>query len=186
MFEESGLLQRDILVLRATSRPDAQFTVLDEAGREIGHVTKEPKSRRSEALVLYDRRGIRVLSVEGHDGDRSIMVFDGGGEPAERHQVFAMKGYRHDQGGPVIPIIDSDKSEVGSFAGAKPPEGDHRLGVTFLFTITAEVSPEFRLAALVGAIGVTEKQSRQHRWIVKRLPKLGVAWPGSTPEASTR
>lgn len=183
MFEESDLLQRDLLVLRFA---DAQFTVLDEAGREIGHVTKEPKSRRSEELVLYDRRGTRVLSVEGHDGDGRIKVFDGGGQPAERHQVFAMKGYRRGQGVPVIPIIDSDKTEVGSFASAKPPEGDHRLGVTFLFTITAEVSPEFRLAALGAAVAMAETQSRLPRWAVKRLPKLGVAWPGGTSEAQMR
>jgi hypothetical protein len=127
-----------------------------------------------------------VLSVEGHDGDGRIEVFDGGGQPAERHQVLAMKGYRHDQGGPVIPIIDSDKREVGSFAGAKPPEGDHRLGVTFLFTITAEVSPEFRLAALGVAVALAEKQSRLPRWMIKRLPKAGVAWPGGAADVLMR
>jgi len=179
MFQDSDLLQRDVLVLRATAPPDAQFSVLDETGREVGHVTKEPKSRKCEELVLFDRRGTRVLSVEGHDGDGRIEVFDGGGQPVGRkQQVFAMKGYRHHQGGPVIPIIDSDKTEVGSFANAKPPEGDHRFGVTFLFTIAGDVSPEFRLAALGVAVGFTEKQSRQHRWIIKRLPKAGVPWPG--------
>jgi len=54
VFEDSDLLRHDVLVLRATAPPDAQFSVLDEAGREVGHVTKAPKSRKWEELVLYD------------------------------------------------------------------------------------------------------------------------------------
>jgi hypothetical protein len=48
-----------------------------------------------------------------------------------------------------------------------------------LFTITAEVSPELRLAALRYAINSTESSSRFPAWMVKRLPNGGLAWPGS-------
>jgi hypothetical protein len=48
-------LQRNTLVLRATSPPDAQFSVLDETGREIGRVVGEGRLSRNEPaqLVLY-------------------------------------------------------------------------------------------------------------------------------------
>jgi len=90
MFEDSDLLQRNTLVLRATSPPDAQFSVLDETGREIGRVVGEGRLSRNEPaqLVLYDRQQTSVLAVErreeNDDGTRVVRPYkyiDGYGQP---------------------------------------------------------------------------------------------------------
>jgi len=63
MFEDSDLLQRDTLVLRATSPPAVQFPVLDETGVEIGRLVEDSLDGQAW-LVLYDREKTRVLAVE--------------------------------------------------------------------------------------------------------------------------
>lgn len=182
MFEDSDLLQRETLVLRATAPPDAQFAVLDETGREIGRVVAEGGlvEKHPARLVLYDRQHRPVLAVE-RDGhfDNSIpdcSIVDGRGQPVETSwRVLTIKG----RDGRSWTIRDGTKAEVGSIAPALPPEGDHRLGVTFLFTITEEVSSELRLAALGFFINFAEGCSRWRAWMLKRLPKIGQTWPGS-------
>jgi hypothetical protein len=73
---------------------------------------------------------------------------------------------------------------VGSIAPALPPEGDHRLGLTFLFTISAEVSSELRLAALAFVINFAEGFSKRgSAWMLKGSSKIGQAWPGSAAAA---
>ena len=200
MFEDSDLLRRDVLVLRATAPPDAQFSVLDETGREIGRVIAEGRLVRNAPtrLVLYDRQHTPVLGVERREysieGGLNIPeygVVDGRAQPVEDgRRVYTMKlerGRRFIREVGVFQTIrDATKADVGSFAQALPPQGDHRLGATFLFTITAEVSPELRLAALGYAINSTESSSRFPAWMVKRVPKGGLAWPGSAPAALTR
>ncbi len=67
MFEDSDLLQRNMLVLRATATPDAQFSVLNKMGREIGRVVAERGLVRKgpPLLVLYDRQHTPVLALIG-------------------------------------------------------------------------------------------------------------------------
>jgi hypothetical protein len=199
MFEDSDLLQHDVLVLRATSPPDAQFSVLDETGREIGRVVGEGRLSRNEPaqLVLYDRQQTRVLAVErreeNDDGARVVRPYkyvDGQGQLI-REDLIRLKQQgsffrKRQSSGPALTIRDARKAEVGSFAQALPPAGDHRLGVTFLFTITAEVTSELRLAALGYAVNFAEGLSRRHAWLVKQFGKTGQEWPGSAPEVLTR
>jgi len=195
MFEDSDLLQRDMLVLRATAPPDAQFLVLDETGREIGRLIAEGELLRKKApsrLVLYDRRQTRVLAVERHKHDDNRIpgcdVVDGRGQPVQQRRVFTLKmerGRMRDAG-LFMSIRDSTEAEVGSFAMALPPEGDYRLGATFLFTITAVVTSELRLAALGWAINAAESFSRWPARRLKRFPRGGLAWPGSAAPALTR
>src|SRR5215831_3466607 len=66
VIEDSDLLHRNVLVLRATAPPDAQFSVLDKTGREIGRVTAEGGFVRWKParLALYDRQHTPVLFVE--------------------------------------------------------------------------------------------------------------------------
>ena len=203
MFEDSDLLQRDMIVLRATAPPDAQFSVLDDRGREIGRVVAEGELVAKNVptrLVLYDHRHMPVLALErsvhsdlsgafpAHIPEYSVV--DGRGQPVETGwRVLTMKPERprRRRAGGGFLIRDSTKADVGSYAQALPPEGDYRLGATFLFTITAEVTSELRLAALGFAINFTESSSRFPAWMLKRLPKIGgLAWPGSAAEALTR
>lgn len=195
MFEDSDLLQRETLVLRATSPPDVQFSVLDEMGREIGRVLADGNLVRGNVptrLVLYDRQHTRLLVVErrGHSSDGTFdipeyTIVDGLGRPVEDgRRVFTMKI----KYGRPWTIKDSTKAEVGSLALARPPEGDYRSGLTLLFTITAEVTPQLRLAVLGFAVNVAEGLSRGPAWIIKGSPKSRglMAWPGSAPEVLTR
>jgi hypothetical protein len=187
MFEDSDLLRRDTLVLRATAPPDAQFSVLDETGREIGRVISEGglvEEILAARLVLYDGQQTRVLAVERHDalleGTLDVPGFDvvdGRGQPVkDGRRVYTIKVH----GGRPWTIRDRTKAEVGSIAPALPPEGDHRLGLTFLFTITAEVSSELRLGALAFVINFAEGFSqRGSAWMLKGPSKIGQAWPGS-------
>jgi hypothetical protein len=192
MFEDSDLLRRDVLVLRATAPPDAQFSVLDETGREIGRVVAQGGLVQKEParLVLHDRQHTPLLVVErfeGHDGTEARYM-DGRGQPlGERLFTLKQQGrfLRRSATGLGWAIRDSRKAEVGSFAMALPPEGDYRLGVTHLFTITAEVTPEVRLAALGWIINLADKESRKPAWMLRTVPKLGLAWPGSASEALT-
>jgi len=182
MFEDSDLLQRDVLVLRATSPPDAQFSVLDEAGRVIGSVVAEGGlvEKHPARLVLYDRQHAPVLVVEHFrkHGETAFRYIDGQGQEID----LGLIRLKHQRGrrrrGFSYTFRDARKAEVGSFAQALPPEGDHRLGVTFLFTITAAVSSELRLAALGFTIGLVDDMSRKPAWMLKGTPKLGQTWPG--------
>jgi hypothetical protein len=186
VFEDSDLLQRNVLVLRATSAPDAQFTVLDETGGEIGRVVAHGGlvGKAPARLVLYDRQHTPLLVVErfeGHDGTEARYM-DGRGQPlGERLFTLKQQGrfLRRSATGLGWAIRDSRKAEVGSFARALPPEGDYRLGVTHLFTITAAVTSELRLAALGWIINLAEDESRRPAWMLKGVSKLGLAWPGS-------
>jgi len=184
MFEDSDLLQRNTLVLRATAPPDAQFSVLDETGREIGRVIAEGGlvQKKPAQLVLYDPQHTPVLVVEHFErhGETAARYLDGQGQPIDNRLIRLKQ-----QGGflrkrPVYAFRDARKAEVGSYAFALPPGGDHRLGVTFLFTITAEVSSELRLAALGFTIELVDGMSRKPAWMLKGVPKLGQAWPGSS------
>ena len=197
MFEDADLVQRDVLVLRATAPPDAQFSVLDERGREIGRVLAEGElvgKNVPTRLVLYDQKQMPVLALErsAHYADTpEVSVVDGRGHPVETGwRVCTMKPERgrrrREAGGVFMTIRDSTKAEVGSYAQALPPEGDYRLGSTFLYTITAEVTSELRLAALGFAIHFTERSSRFPAWMLKPLPKLGLAWPGSANGTESR
>jgi hypothetical protein len=182
MFDDSDLLQRDTLVLRATAPPDAQFSVFDETGREIGRVVGEGSLSRNEPerLVLYDRQHRPVLVVEHFKthGDTAVRYTDGQGQPI-REGIWVKQQGRFFRHRPAYTIRDARKAEVGSYAFALPPEGDHRLGITVLFTITAAVSSELRLAALGWTISIADDMSRRPAWMLKGLPEVGQAWPGS-------
>jgi hypothetical protein len=184
MFEDSDLLQQDVLVLRATAPPDDQFTVLDEKGREIGRVIAEEGlggGKQSAWLVLYDRQHTPLLIVEHpqrHDETRASYL-DGHGQPIDsrlvRLKLPGVFGKRPHE----YTFRDARKREVGSYAFALPPEGDHRLGVTLLFTMTEAVSRELRLATLGFAIDMADGMSRKAAWMLKGTPGIGQAWPGS-------
>jgi hypothetical protein len=191
MFEDSDLLQRNMLVLRATSAPDAQFSVLDETGREISRVVAEGGlvEKHPARLVLYDRQHAPVLVVEHFrkHGEAAFRFIDGQGQEID----LGLIRLKHQSGGrrrgfTSYTLRNATKAEVGGFAQALPPDGDHRLGVTLLLTITAEVTSEQRLAALGHVIFMAERLSRSPTWIVKRGAKTGQAWPGSAPTALTR
>ena len=71
MFEDSDLLPRDTLVLRATAPPDAQFSLLDETGREIGCAVAEGGACPEKASAAQPRKasgpklGFYVLFADG-------------------------------------------------------------------------------------------------------------------------
>lgn len=185
VFEDSDLLRHDVLVLRATAPPDALFSVFDETGREIGRVIAEGGLVRKKParLVLYDRQHTHVLVVEHVEehGETTMRFTDGQGQPIDIGLVrLKPQGslFRR-RASPCWTFRDARKEEVGSYAIALPPEGDHRLGVTILFRITAAVSSELRLATLGVAIFTADSVSRQPAWILKRPPKAPLAWPGS-------
>jgi hypothetical protein len=193
MFEDSDLLQHDVLVLRFTAPPDAQFSVLDETGREIGRVVAEGGLVREEParLALYDRQHTPVLVVERFEryGRTETRYIDGRGQPIDNRLIrMKLPGLFSKRPRPrsVFTLTDSRKAEVAGVALALPPEGDHRLGVTFLLTITAEPTSDLRLAALALAITFTENMSRSTAWLLKKSPKAGQPWPGSASEALTR
>jgi len=111
---------------------------------------------------------------------------DGQGQPIDK-RLIKPEQLRH--GGlfgrgfsTTVTIRDRGKADIGSVAQALPPDGDHRLGATCLFTISPEVTPELRLAALAYAISHTERLSSLPAFLVKQFPKIGQAWPGSVPE----
>ncbi len=189
-----------MLVFRATVPPDVHFCVLDAAGVEIGRIVEEEMhSQNGQAwLVLYDRQHTRVLEVEkaeydsdGGRGDPATTVIDGRDQLVTsgtdwRGWIRDASGQRigrlkHSFRGPTLlhtTIQDSTKTEVGSFDLGRPPDGDHRLGLTFVLTITADITSELRLAALGYVISFTE-QFGKPGWMLKHLPKVGLAWPGS-------
>ena len=191
MIQDSDLLRHDVLVLSATAPPDAQFAVLDERGREIGRVVAEGGlvGKEPARLVLYDCQHTHVLVVERFEkyGDTAFRYIDGQGQEIDLGLVRSkpQRGFRR-RGFMSYTFRDARKAEVGSFVQALPPQGDYRPGVTFVITITAEVTSELRLAALGYAIFSAELLSRGPAWVVKRLPKAGLAWPGSAPGPNGR
>jgi hypothetical protein len=192
MFEDSDLLLRDVVMLRATAPPDAQFSVLDETGREISRVVAEGGLVRKKParLVLYDRQHTPILVVEHFEehGETGLRFTDGQGQEIDFSLIRPkMQGnlFRRRRE-PTWALRDARKAEVGSYSMALPPEGDQRLGATFLFRITAAVSPELRLAALGHVIFVADSVSRQPAGILNRPSRAALAWPGSAAPALTR
>lgn len=196
MVEMSDLLTRDMLVLRATAPPNAQFNVLDERGRRIGRVVEEDTESPYGTgwLVVYDREKTRVLASEqgsyNSDGQRQnpLTVIDGRGRPITEKTDW--RGWLLDASGQrigrlkrgrklVTTIKDPAKTEVGRLMLGRPPDGDHLLGVTFVLTITADTSDELRLAALGYVVNLATSMSGTNQWLLKQVAKGGSAWPGS-------
>ena len=206
MFSTSDLLRRNLLVFRATVPPNAHLRVLGERGVEIGRVVEEETGLQDGQvwLAVYDRENTRVLAVEkgeyDSDGDRMnpIVIIDGRGQPVTKGRDWRgwfrdasgqrigtikkkkgpsfVRGFR----GPFVTIHEPTRREVGNFALGRPPDGDVQLGFTYVLTITADITAELRLVALGWAITRTEGRSRSGRslWMLKRLARVGVAWPG--------
>jgi hypothetical protein len=192
VIKDSELLRPGVFVLRATAPPDAQFAVLDESAREIGRVVGEGRLSRGEParLLLYDRQDARVLTVERRDSDNDgvrqieATVLDDLDRPLGKG-LFTMKrqGRIFRRRTAVFfdfTIRDHAKTDVGGFTMARPPQGDQRLGATYLFTNTAEATSQVRLAALGFCINFVERESRKPGWMLTRLANGGIAWPGGT------